>query len=215
MTNTGIDRFSKESAYALEDSRDHRRFYDGWAESYDSGFAEVEGYHYPRLISELFLDHAGEVDSPVIDLGCGTGLAGLHFAGTDFVLDGFDISPGMLDVARSKDVYRKLRVVDLNDSNEDMNGQYGGLISCGTFTLGHLGPEALERSLSLGRGGALCVIGINARHFQEAGFFACMERLAREEVITSPEIQELPIYQDADYSLLDNIAKALIFRLGN
>ena len=47
MTDDSI-KHSSESAYRLETPEQHRKFYDDWAESYDSGFAASKGYDYPR-----------------------------------------------------------------------------------------------------------------------------------------------------------------------
>ena len=42
-------------------------------------------------------------------MGCGTGLVGLYLAEKGFSkIDGIDASPGMLDMARDKDVYDNL-----------------------------------------------------------------------------------------------------------
>ena len=47
MTDDYI-KHSSETAYRLETPDQHRKFYDDWAESYDSGFAASKGYDYPR-----------------------------------------------------------------------------------------------------------------------------------------------------------------------
>ena len=48
--------------------------------------------------------------------------------------------------------------------------EYGGVISCGTFTFGHLGPEYLVRVIQMLHKGGLGVIGINKAHYLTKGF---------------------------------------------
>ena len=106
---------NRHDAYRLTDNESRRRYYDEWAGAYDKEHAEKTGYVYPDTVARRFLELAGPEDSPVADLGCGTGLAGLAFADSELAIDGFDVSQGMLDQARAKGVYRHLRQVDLTN----------------------------------------------------------------------------------------------------
>ena len=157
------DDHDREGAYSLETPAQHVAYYDRWAATYDADFAQHEGYTYPANLVKHYLALAGPDDGPVADIGCGTGLAGAAFAaqGSALDVDGLDISPGMLEQARAKpgDPYRALHVADLTDpSTLPGRGGYGGLVSSGTFTFGHLGPAELETALLLGRPNALCVL---------------------------------------------------------
>ncbi len=210
MTSAKI--YSRDEAYILGDSEDHRSYYDGWAATYDADFADAEGYTYAETVALRFLEISRRGDVPVADLGCGTGLAGVKFAGSGRDLDGFDISPGMLAEARKKSVYRELQAIDLTTPDRSLTGRYGGLISCGTFTLGHLGPDALETSLNLAKPDALCVIGINAQHFAKAGFGERFKTLAADGKISSPQVEKIPIYRTAPESVQVNLANLTIFR---
>ena len=49
----------------------------------------------------------------VLDLGCGTGLAGAVFKPLASRLDGVDLSPAMIEKARSRNIYDRLEVADL------------------------------------------------------------------------------------------------------
>ena len=93
MTDDTI-KHSSESAYRLETPDQHRTFYDDWAESYDAGFASSKGYDYPRLITEYFVGQVNPDLSPVLDIGCETGLVGvsLRKEGWPSELTGVDIS---------------------------------------------------------------------------------------------------------------------------
>lgn len=185
-------------AYALVTPQDSRQLYARWASTYESDFVSATGYLIPDRIAEEFADVAGRLDGPVLDVGCGTGLVAVALVrdtageGVDWVIDGIDISPQMLAVSAAKQrpdgrpLYRNLIEADLTadvtESPHDVvptAGTYAGLLSAGTFTHGHLGPDALRGLIRLGRPGAIFAIGINADHFQSRGFAECL-RAERE-----------------------------------
>lgn len=207
-----MKRHNKDEAYGLTDVESHRIYYDEWADSYDSGFADEEGYIYPESVARRYIELSGPDDSPVAELGCGTGLVGAAFAGSGFSVDGFDVSEGMLGQAKAKRVYRNLMIADLTRRTGLPCGEYGGLVSCGTFTLGHLGPADLETSLVMARGGALCVIGINAQHFGERGFGDMFGSLETTGGIVDFRIEDADIYRGSDGADKVNVARLAIFR---
>ena len=63
-----------ENAYALGTPEDNKAYYRGFAETYDTEFAQGLGYTYPHKIAETFQRLSGPADWPVADIGCGTGL---------------------------------------------------------------------------------------------------------------------------------------------
>ena len=207
-----MKRHNRDDAYRLTDVESHRIYYDEWADSYDAGFAGEEGYIYPETLARRYIDLADPEDTPVADLGCGTGLAGAAFAGSGFSVDGFDVSEGMLEQAKAKGVYRNLRIADLTRRTGLPRGEYGGMISCGTFTLGHLGPADLETSLIMARSGALCLIGINAKHYEEQGFGDTFRSLEASGGIVGFRIEDGEIYRGGDVSDTVNVARLAIFR---
>ena len=150
----------------------------------------------------------------VADIGCGTGLIGPNFLKTDFILDGLDISKGMLEIAKERSVYRELIQVDLKDVNSYPEEHYTGIISSGTFTLGHLGPEVLLKTLLLADDYSLCVFGINSKHFHAAGFVKLVEKLESDNIIKGVDLIDVPIYSVLVHKKNQiNIAKLLIFNI--
>ena len=191
------NKHSSETAYRLETPDQHRKFYDDWAESYDSGFAASKGYDYPRLIAEYFVDRVSPDQSPVLDIGCGTGLVGvsLRKEGWSSELTGVDISQGMLEVAKRKKVYQKLICADLNETLQLPQSHFGGMISAGTFTHGHLGPEVLFHLFHLARPGAHAVIGINAEHHGNQDFSGAFREWEEKGIVGKTKWTEIQIYQ--------------------
>ncbi len=149
-------------ARSIGGADDARAVYRDWAEVYERDVYGTLGFVGTRRIVELLADNIDWRNRPVLDLGCGTGAAGVHLGGHGFVhVDGVDLSPEMLTVARSKNIYRRLEVADLTEALPIATASYSAAVSAGTFTGGHVGPEALpEVWRVLEPGGYLaCVIG--------------------------------------------------------
>ena len=92
-----------EIAYSVETPDDSRNLYRRWANTYDEGFIEATGYVYHDNVVHAFLDAGGAAGGAIADVGCGTGVVGVALGDLGVGnVDGLDISPEMLDVARTK-----------------------------------------------------------------------------------------------------------------
>lgn len=196
-------KISVNDAYALETPADNIDLYKRWAGTYDSEFAEREGYVLYLRVSELLLQRKSLINGPVLDVGCGTGLVGqvLREGGLDEI-DGIDISPEMLAEAGKKTTfdgavaYRNMIPADLTKTIDIADNQYGALISAGTFTHGHLGPESLDEPWRVAAPGALCVIGVRSTHYEAMGFKDKFEADVANGTITQPETVIVNVYSD-------------------
>ena len=180
-------------AYALQTPSDSKRLYAGWASSYDQDFAAGQDYLLPGLTAKAFAAAGGK--GPVLDVGAGTGLCGaaLQALGVGPV-DAADISPEMLAEALRKDAYRDVIEADLLDGIPVPRSAYRGVVSSGTFTHGHVGPEALPALLRAAAPDAQFALSVNAKHYEKAGFAAAFDRLLRGQWIKSLTLPELRIY---------------------
>ena len=83
--------------------------FDGYADRFDQSLIKNLQYKTPRLIAELVIKY--QSDAPfgsIMDLGCGTGLAGVELKDFCQEIEGIDLSKKMLAKARQKNVYTKL-----------------------------------------------------------------------------------------------------------
>ena len=218
------DDHNRDEAYTLDAPEKHIAYYDAWAETYDDDFLKAEGYAAPYHVAKRLHNIITEKDAPstditpVADIGCGTGAVGTSLAnlgvnlgahlgvnlGATMTLDGFDISTGMLTVAGKTDHYTSLHQADFTQAQPAHENRYGAIVSSGTFTLGHLGPDDLWRALSLGRDQALALISINAAHFEEKGFMRAFHNWQSHGMITPPVFHDIGLYFNSDAATTTN-----------
>ena len=206
-----------QDAYAVETPEDNIRLYADWASTYESEFITDQGYvGYLRVVEQLG-EHLTEHGASIIDVGCGTGVCGVALSQAGFtVIDGIDISEAMLSKASEKrtaggaPVYRELKQVDLTRPVDLPDDAYGGLVSAGTFTHGHLGPEPFDELWRIVAPGGICSIGINASHYIGAGFATRIADADDSGVISLIDIVEIDTYQTPQADVTDGNDKAKI-----
>ena len=178
-------------AYSVKTPDDNRRLYADWAASYDDGFAGPQDYLLPGHVARAFAAMGGR--GPALDIGAGTGLLGDHLARLGIgPVDGVDLSPEMLAVAGAKGVYARLFAGDMTVGLDLPGGAYSGIVSSGTFTIGHLGPAVLAEVVRLAAPGAVIAVSVNRAHFEAEPFTGALARLAG--AVRLERIDEVPIY---------------------
>ena len=201
-----------ENAYKLSTPADNAEYYDAFASTYDTDFADALGWHYPAAITEIYRDAAETTDTPIADIGCGTGLVASALNFPQEQIDGIDISAEMLRVAEEKQLYRALYKVDLTKSLDSIANSYGAVLSAGTFTSGHLGPEPLEGLLGIVRAHGLFVIGVKKAYFEEAEFEPALRDMQASGLIKDLKVAEVPMYAKAEHDHSAETAFALVYR---
>ena len=179
------------AVYGLSSPEDNLALYRDWAATYDQTFAVAMDYIMPHHVSMAYVRAGGA--GPVLDIGAGTRLvaAALSVLGVT-PIEGTDFSPAMLAVAASKGLYQRLFWGDITAQLDVSEGHYAGVVSSGAFTLGHVGPAALDEVLRITQPGGLVVISINVRHYEQAGFAAKFEQIGTQ--ITGLALEDKPFY---------------------
>ena len=208
QTKAATDKL--EGAYALDSPNDNRAYYRDFAATYAKDFVVDTGYVVPREVGRAFLAHSGPEDTPVLDIGAGTGLLAQSLGGIE--TDGIDISDEMLAKAAAKGLYRNLIVADLTGKLDIADARYGALVSSGTFTHGHVGPGALAELLRIARPGALFCLGINLAIFDSAGFGSAFARLVADARITPLDFREIAFYEGVEHKHSTDHGVAALFR---
>jgi len=160
-----------DEAYTLKTPKDSIKLYKKWAQTYDEDFALNSNYLSPKKISSFFNKHERNTDTPILDVGAGTGLVGecLYKISTKKII-GIDISSEMLEQARLKGCYDTLVQADVTKKIPLKSNSIGAVVSAGTFTHGHVGSDAFDELLRITKPGGLFVLSINSKIFIKGGF---------------------------------------------
>jgi predicted TPR repeat methyltransferase len=84
--------------------------FDSMAGDFDDHLVRILGYRTPAALKAMLLELLGDDHRfrRVLDVGCGTGLAGVEFAPFSAELWGVDLSRKMLDHASARGIYHRL-----------------------------------------------------------------------------------------------------------
>ncbi len=209
-----------EKAYSVRTPEDSRKLYAEWAATYNETFIKANDYVYPRTIAQKFDELISKTEiKTVVDIGCGTGAVGSYLANLwpNLKIDGFDISPEMLTEAAkarridNSPVYNNLIEVDL--TRELPQRSFDAMISAGTFTHGHLGPQTLISIIQLVRVNGWFVVGINSQHFELRGFADTLREAHNSGVISETQLFEAQVYGPTSPHFGDTTQIAIFSRL--
>ena len=101
--------------------------FDRYAYKFDQSLVVKLSYDIPKVITQLALEQHGSGSlGSILDLGCGTGLTGEKIRPHCTNLEGIDLSKKMLEIAKSRNVYDKLKHVDIVGylSNAELDFDY-------------------------------------------------------------------------------------------
>ena len=181
-----------KDAYSLKTPEDSINLYKTWASTYDDDFAKQNDYRSPTEIAKYFEKYSNNEDTPILDVGAGTGLIGECLNLNSKELDAIDISPEMLNIARTKNCYSKIIEADLSKGLSINDNHYGAIVSAGTFTHGHVGPNVLDELIRVTRPGGLFVFTVHSKLFKKAGFDKKLLEIKKS--ITEPIFHKVDAY---------------------
>jgi SAM-dependent methyltransferase len=206
MTDVAYDL---DEAYEINGPDEARRLYGDWAETYDDSFGAAWGYIAPREIAAILRSEIAPT-AEILDIGAGTGLVAENLRG--LTVDALDITPEMLRIAEPKGLYRRLMLGDLTATLDIPDGSYDAIVSCGTFTHGHVGPECFPELLRITRPGAVFACGTIGPVLDGARFGSELARLVALGRITPIAWRDIPIYEGVDHPHKDDRGLVMVFR---
>ena len=203
------DNYVLDDAYDINGPQEARQMYGNWAATYDESFGKGWGYIAPREIAAIL---KAEIDpgAEILDIGAGTGLVAEHLRGQ--TVDALDITPEMLDIARTKKLYRSLMIGDLTQVLDIPDASYDAIISCGTFTHGHVGPECFPELLRITRPGGVFACGTIGPVLDGAGFGSKLAIMVAQGKIAPVAWRDIPIYEGKDHPHAQDRGLVMVFR---
>ena len=170
---------NKIPIYKLKTTDEVMRYYDDWGleNKYDQDMVDWK-YTGPKETVEVFKKYAKNKDIKIFDAGCGTGLVGAELKKFGYkYYDGADLSQKLLNLV-PKNLYQKLSKVDLNKEIEIKDDAYDAVMCVGTFTFGHVKPNALSEFVRITKSKGLICFTINEGIYEEYGFDKKIKKLS-------------------------------------
>ena len=160
--SAGIAEAERILTAPRSDPRYVRQLFDQFAPDYDSRMLSQLHYNAPTVLRQLgkFLGLGIGGGCAILDLGCGTGLMGEEVRQWGSRLDGVDLSPGMIQKARAREIYDALFESDICSWLAEPGRNYDIIFAADTVVyLGDLAPLLAVAAGRLCRGGHFLFTG--------------------------------------------------------
>ena len=162
---------NKLDIYKLTTSEELLKYYQDWTKKnkYNQDMINWK-YTAPQETVLVLKKYALNNKCKILDAGCGTGLVGIELKKCGYSnIDGVDFSQNMLDLI-PQGIYKKIEKVDLNKPLKFKTNIYDVVMCVGTFTYGHVKPQALDELIRITKNGGLICFTINEGIYEEYGF---------------------------------------------
>lgn len=184
-----------DNIYNTDGGESMRRYYDDWADSYDTDLREND-YRTPGRCAAALAAHLDDKAAAILDFACGTGISGvaLHDAGFT-TIDGTDISDGMLEKARTKGVYRDLFRAEPDGVLDTGGRQYSAIVAMGAIGAGAASIAYIDGALAHLAPGGIFIVSLNDHTLEDPQFEARLTQAVtdgRVEKIMAEDGPHLP-----------------------
>ena len=151
--------------------------YKNWND-YENDVINLAGYVGHKVTTDTLLKYLKNKQSKILDAGCGTGLVGQILYKNNYKnIVGVDFSQEMIDRALKKNVYQSLSLCDLTKKLEFEDGSFDAIICAGTFTCGHVGPEALNEMVRITKNQGYICFTVRKQEWESAPYESIIQSL--------------------------------------
>ena len=166
--------------YASANNQQLEERYDQWAKEYDDDLEDDFGYVMPRMSAETFARFVPK-DAKVLDAGAGTGMVGVELNRLGYSdIEAMDLSSGMLEVARAKNVYGGFHQMVMGERLGFETDSFDAVIGVGVLTLGHAPAHSLDELVRVTKPGGVVAFTLRPDVYAENGFKERQDELAAE-----------------------------------
>lgn len=170
-----------EQAYSVETEDELESFYDDWARTYDEDHDVVGCFHHVTA-AEALSRHLPELHARILDVGAGTGLAGMELGGLGYDnIAAVDFSAGMLEVARERGLYNAYWVMNLNHPLDGIESDaFDATLGVGIFSYGQVENTCLDELLRIVKPGGVIAFTMRVE-FHDANEMGFRDRMKELE----------------------------------
>jgi len=161
----------KLDIYKLTTSEELLKYYQDWTKQNKDNQDMVDwNYTAPQETVLVLKKYALNNKCKILDAGCGTGLVGIELKKCGYSnIEGVDFSQNMLDLI-PQGIYKKIEKIDLKKPLKFKTNKYDVVMCVGTFTYGHVKPQALDELIRVIKNKGLICFTINEGIYEEYGF---------------------------------------------
>ena len=165
------DTIEKLDIYKLKTPEQLLKYYQDWTNNNKYNKDMVDwNYTAPQETVSVLKKYAFDKNLKILDAGCGTGLVGVELKKHGYTnIEGVDFSQNMLDLVPNE-LYKKIEKIDLNKLLKFKDNTYDVVMCVGTFTYGHVKPQALDELIRITKNKGLICFTINEGIYEEYGF---------------------------------------------
>ena len=156
--------------YSSRDEKELGERYDQWASSYEKDLIGDFGWYGPSS-SVIAAGKYVPKDSRILDAGAGTGLVGqlLNEQGYHNLV-AMDLSEGMLNQARRKNVYGEFHQMVMGENLGFPTDSFDAVLSVGVLTVGHAPASSLSELVRVVRPGGHIIFTLRPDLYEDGGF---------------------------------------------
>ena len=182
--------------YSSRNNQELTERYDQWAKDYDAELEQDFEWQGPQRTAEFFTRYVPRT-AKILDAGAGTGLMGEILVDLGYHdLVAMDLSPGMLEEARKKNLYRELHQMVMGEPLDFDADSFDAVVSTGVLTVGHAPASSLDELVRITRPGGHIVFTLRPDVYEKNGFKEKQAALESEGkwkfVEASEKFQTLP-----------------------
>ena len=156
--------------YSSKNNQELAERYDQWAKDYDADLERDFGWSGPRQAVESFVKHVPK-ETKVLDAGAGTGLVGELLSQLDYRdLVAIDLSQGMLEEARKRNLYHELHQMVMGEPLDFASNSFGAVVSVGVLTVGHAPASSLDELVRVTQPGGYVIFTLRPDIYENSGF---------------------------------------------
>ena len=172
----------KLDIYKLTKPEEILKYYQDWTKEnkYNQDMVDLN-YVAPKETVLVLKKYAADNNWKILDAGCGTGLVGIELKKNGYSnIEGVDLSQNMLDLI-PRNIYKKIEKVDLNKPLKFNTNMYDAVTCVGTFTYGHVKPQALNELIRIIKNKGLICFTINEGVYEKYGFDNKIKELTKDK----------------------------------
>ena len=158
--------------YSSNNNEELSKNYDTWADEYEQDLLGDSDYLSPKKIAEFMLKYVPKNGS-ILDAGSGTGLTGKLLYDNGYRnLVAIDISEGMLNKARQKNVYADLYQKVLGEPLDFSTNSFDAIVCIGVFTYNHAPSHSFDELIRITKPGGYILFTMRPDFYESSQDFS-------------------------------------------